>query len=135
MFRIRTMEQTFLDLFSGGLLTGTVHTSLGQEACAVGVMNALDATHDVIFSTHRAHGHFVAYCDDVDGLVADVMGRSTGICGGIGGTQNLHKRNMYTGGIQGGIVPCAVGAALAEKLRRSGAICVVFLGELSHPRL
>lgn len=129
MYLIRRVEQTFLDLFSQGLLSGTVHTALGQEACAVGVVNALDRDKDVIFSSHRAHGHFIAYCDDVEGLVAEVMGCRTGACGGIGGTQNLHERNMYTGGIQGGIVPCAVGAALAEKLKGSGAISVVFLGD------
>jgi TPP-dependent pyruvate/acetoin dehydrogenase alpha subunit len=58
-----------------------------------------------------------------------VMGKSSGVCGGIGGTQNLHKRNLYTSGIQGGIVPCAAGAALAEKVKQSGAITVVFLGD------
>lgn len=129
MYLIRRVEQSLLDLFSQGLLTGTVHTALGQEACAVGVVNALDRERDVIFSSHRAHGHFLVYTDDVDGLIAEVMGRRTGVCGGVGGTQNLHARNMYTGGIQGGIVPCAVGAALAEKLKGSGAIAVVFLGD------
>lgn len=129
MYLIRRVEQTLLDLFSQGTLTGTVHTALGQEACAVGVVNALDRERDVIFSSHRAHGHFLVYTDDVGGLIAEVMGRRTGVCGGVGGTQNLHARNMYTGGIQGGIVPCAVGAALAEKLKGSGAIAVVFLGD------
>ena len=63
------------------------------------------------------------------GLVAEVMGLPAGVCGGIGGTQHLHWRNFYTNGIQGGMVPSAVGAALAEKLKQSGAISVVFLGD------
>jgi TPP-dependent pyruvate/acetoin dehydrogenase alpha subunit len=129
MYLIRTVERRFLELFEEGLLNGTVHTSLGQEACAVGVINALDTARDVIFSNHRAHGHFLAYCGDVDGLVAEILGRRTGVCGGIGGSQHLHTSNLYTNGIQGGIVPCAVGAALAEKLDASGAITVVFLGD------
>jgi len=129
MVLIRRVEESLLALFEQGLLTGTVHTSLGQEACAVGVVNALDKSRDVLFSNHRAHGHFLAYCDDVEGLIAEILGHPTGICRGIGGTQHLHKDNMYTNGIQGGIVPNAVGAAFAEKLQGSGAITVVFMGD------
>ncbi len=126
---IRRTEQTFFDLYGRGLMAGTVHTSIGQEACAVGVVNALDRERDVIFSSHRAHGHFLTYCDDVDGLVAELLGRRTGVVGGVGGTQHLHVRNLYTNGVQGGIVPNAAGAALAEKIKGTGAIVVVFLGD------
>jgi TPP-dependent pyruvate/acetoin dehydrogenase alpha subunit len=129
MTLIRRTEQAFFDLYARGLMAGTVHTSIGQEACAVGVVSALDRERDVIFSSHRAHGHYLAYCDDVEGLVAELLGRSSGVVGGIGGTQHLHRRNLYTNGVQGGIVPNAVGAALAEKLGGSGAIAVVFLGD------
>lgn len=129
MMLIRRTEETFFDLYAQGLMSGTVHTSIGQEACAVGVVAALDADRDVIFSSHRAHGHFLAYSDEVEGLVAELLGRSTGVCGGIGGTQHLHVRNLYTNGVQGGIVPNAVGAALAEQLRGGGAIVAVFLGD------
>ena len=129
MTLIRQTEQAFFDLYARGLMAGTVHTSIGQEACAVGVVAALDRERDVIFSSHRAHGHFLAYCDDVEGLVAELLGRRTGVVGGVGGTQHLHTRNLYTNGIQGGIVPNAVGAALAEKLDGSGAIVTVFLGD------
>ncbi|MEJ2171008.1 MAG: thiamine pyrophosphate-dependent enzyme, partial [Desulfobacterales bacterium] len=126
---IRSVEERLLDLFSVGLLSGTVHTCIGQEASAVGLINALDATKDLIFSNHRAHGHYIVYTDDIEGLIAEVMGKKTGACGGIGGSQHLCKRNMYTNGVQGGMVPSAVGAALAEKLKHSKAICVVFLGD------
>jgi 2-oxoisovalerate dehydrogenase E1 component len=126
---IRRTEQTFFDLYGRGLMAGTVHTSIGQEACAVGVVNALDRTRDVIFSSHRAHGHFLAYCDDVEGLVAELLGRRSGVVGGVGGTQHLHKHNLYTNGVQGGIVPNAVGAAFAEKHKPSSAIVTVFLGD------
>jgi TPP-dependent pyruvate/acetoin dehydrogenase alpha subunit len=129
MALIRRTEQAFFDLYARGLMAGTVHTSIGQEACAVGVVSALDRGRDVIFSSHRAHGHYLAYCDDVEGLVAELLGRSSGVVGGVGGTQHLHKHNLYTNGIQGGIVPNAVGAALAEKLGGSGAIVTVFVGD------
>ncbi len=129
MQTIRRVEETLLKLFSQGKIRGTVHTCLGQEATAVGVINALDRQRDVIFSNHRAHGHFIAYGDDVAGLIAEVAGKSSGVCGGLGGTQHLHQRNFYTNGIQGGIVPVATGAAAAEKRKGSGAITVVFLGD------
>ncbi len=129
MYLIRTVESSVLELFARGELTGTVHTCIGQEACAVGVVSALDRRRDVLFSNHRAHGHYLAWCDDVEGLLAEIMGRKTGVCGGRGGSQHLHTRHLYTNGIQGGIVPNAVGAALAAKMLRSGGITVVFLGD------
>jgi TPP-dependent pyruvate/acetoin dehydrogenase alpha subunit len=129
MYSIRTFEQRLLDLFAQGLISGTVHTSLGQESCDVGVIQALDKTKDVIFSNHRAHGQFIAYCDDIEGLLAEIMERATGVCQGIGGSQHIHKFNMYTNGVQGGTVPNAVGAALAEKLKGSESVVVVFIGD------
>jgi len=129
MALIRRVEQSLLELYADGLLYGTVHTSMGQEGCDVGVINALDKSRDVIFSNHRAHGQFLAYTDDVEGLIAEVMGKKTGVSRGIGGSQHLHKFNMYTNGIQGGIVSNAVGAALGEKLKKTGAVTVVFLGD------
>jgi TPP-dependent pyruvate/acetoin dehydrogenase alpha subunit len=129
MATIRRVEERLLQLFSEGLLNGTVHTCIGQEACAVGVVNALSKSQDIIFSNHRGHGHFLAYCDDVEGLIGELMGRSTGVCGGIGGSQHLHKDNFYSNGILGGIVPVATGMAFAEKRKRTGAIVTVFIGD------
>jgi TPP-dependent pyruvate/acetoin dehydrogenase alpha subunit len=129
MVTIRLVEERLLSLFSEGALNGTVHTCLGQEACAVGVVGALDRERDIVFSNHRGHGHFLSYCDDVDGLIAELMGRSSGVCGGVGGSQHLHQRNFYSNGIQGGIVPVAAGMAFAEKARSTGAIATVFLGD------
>ena len=128
-FTIRRTEETLLELYSQGLLFGTVHTCIGQEPVALGVIGALDLERDVVWSNHRGHGHFLAYSDDVEGLIAEVMGRATGVCGGIGGSQHLHARNFYTNGVLGGTVACAVGAALAEKVRGEGAIAVVFMGD------
>lgn len=129
MYTIRRTEETLLDLFSRGLLMGTTHTCIGQEACAVGVISAIDISRDVIVSNHRAHGHFLAYCGDLTGLFSEVMGKQTGVCGGMGGSQHLQSKNFYTNGIQGGIAPVATGMALAEKAKGSGAIVLVFLGD------
>ncbi len=129
MLLIRRVEESLLELFSKGLLRGTVHTCIGQEACAVGVVNALDKKKDILFSNHRGHGHYLAYSNDVYGLIAEVMGRKDGVCLGIGGSQHLHKNNYYSNGIQGAGVPIVAGMALAEKLKKSGAIAVAFIGD------
>lgn len=128
LYRIRRFEETVLENFPRGLFFGTTHTCLGQEADAVGVLFHLHS-HDIVFSNHRGHGHFLAYGGDLRALFAELMGRATGVCGGRGGSQHLHWRNFYSNGIQGGIVPVATGMALAEKRKGSGALVVVFLGD------
>lgn len=129
MYLIRHTETHLLSLFSQGKVRGTVHTCLGQEACAVGVIAALDSNIDLIFSNHRGHGHYLAYSQDVKGLIAEVLGLSIGVCNGIGGSQHLQYKNFYSNGIQGAGVPIAVGMALAEKINRSTAIAVSFIGD------
>jgi TPP-dependent pyruvate/acetoin dehydrogenase alpha subunit len=128
MALIRAFEEQVLELFAQGELTGTTHTSLGQEAVAVGVLSQV-ARDDVVFSNHRCHGHYLALFDEPDGLMAELMGRANGLCGGIGGSQHLQREHFYTNGVQGGIVPCAAGMALAEKFKKTGKIAVVFLGD------
>lgn len=125
---IRGVERRLLDLFAEGKLFGTVHTCIGQEWTGVAVAEAL-LDGDRIFTNHRGHGHFLARTDDVDGLVAEVMGKQTGVCGGRGGSQHLCSGGVYSNGIQGGIVPVAAGLAMAETLRGSGRITVVFIGD------
>ena len=72
-YLIRRVEQRFLQLFSEGKLFGTTHTCIGQELSAVCLARHLQAQ-DVVFSNHRCHGHYIAVTDDVEGLVAEVMG-------------------------------------------------------------
>lgn len=129
MYLIRRVEEQLLDLYTKGLVAGPIHPSIGQEACDVGVINALNRDDDIIFSNHDARGQFIAYTDDVTGLIAEIMGRRTGVCGGLGGSRYLHKFNMFSNGMQGGIVSNAVGAAMAAKLKGSGAITIVFLNQ------
>ena len=83
---------------------------------AVALAAALDRRTDVIVSNHRCHGHYLAWTDDPDGLLAEVMGKATGVCGGLGGSQHLCASGFFSNGIQGGIVPVAAGLAFARKL-------------------
>src|SRR3970040_1566955 len=108
---IRAVEERLLGLFSEGKLFGTTHTSIGQEVCAVSVVGVLDLEKDIIFSSHRCHGHFLMYHNDPEALIAEVMGRQTGACGGRGGSQHLCFRNFYSSEVQGGIAPIANGVA------------------------
>ena len=128
MLLIRRFEERLLSEFSAGKLVGTTHAYIGQEADAAGVFSATDAE-DVIFSNHRCHGHFLAYGGDAYRLAAELMGKSTGLVGGRGGSQHIQWRNFYSNGIQGGIVPVAAGMALAEKIRKTGKIVIVFIGD------
>lgn len=128
LYRIRRFETVLLDHFKSGVFPGTTHTSLGQEANAVGVLAHLQED-DVVVSNHRSHGHFLAYGGDPQALFAELMGKPSGVCGGVGGSQHLHWRNFYSSGIQGGTVAMAAGMALAEKRAGNGAIVVDFMGD------
>jgi TPP-dependent pyruvate/acetoin dehydrogenase alpha subunit len=128
LFRIRRFEETVLENFPKGLFFGTTHTYIGQEADAVGVLAHLQPQ-DFVFSNHRCHGHFLAYGGSPYALFAELMGRSTGVCGGRGGSQHLQWQNFYSNGVQGGIVPISVGMALAEKVKGSNAVGFVFIGD------
>jgi 2-oxoisovalerate dehydrogenase E1 component len=126
---IRTVEERLLRLFAEGKIAGTTHTCIGQELSAVMLAESLDRDRDIIFSNHRCHGHFVAWTGDVEGLIAEVMGRRTGACEGIGGSQHLCSRRFFSNGVQGGIVPVSAGLAYAQKLSGSGGIVTVCMGD------
>jgi len=128
-YLVRTVEQQLLELFSAGKLSGTTHTCIGQEMTAVALAASLDRTKDVIVSNHRCHGHYLAWTDDPDGLLAEVMGKETGVCGGLGGSQHLSATGFFSNGIQGGIVPVAAGLAFAKKLAGSDGIVAVCIGD------
>lgn len=129
-FLIREVEHRLLELFAAGKLFGTVHTCIGQELTGVAVAQSL-APGDFIFSNHRCHGHFLARTGKIEGLIAEVMGKKTGVCGGRGGSQHLcdAANGFFSNGIQGGIVPVAAGLAYAQELRGSDNIAVVFIGD------
>lgn len=120
---IRSTEELILDLFSRGLLSGTTHTCLGQELCQMAVVRALSDPDDFVLSNHRNHGHFLTYSGFPLGLVAEIMGRTAGVCGGYGGSQHIAYRNFHSNGVQAGMT--AIGSGLALDLRRRGSQGVV----------
>jgi 2-oxoisovalerate dehydrogenase E1 component len=124
----RFVEEALLDLFGQGKLHGTVHTCIGQEMSPA-VLTEFLRPGDTIFSNHRCHGHFLCRHGDAEGLIAELMGRRTGVSGGMGGSQHLCRDGFYSNGIQGGIVPVAAGLALGHRLRGRGDISVVFIGD------
>jgi TPP-dependent pyruvate/acetoin dehydrogenase alpha subunit len=125
---IRRFEETVLSLFEEGLLSGTTHAYIGQEADAVGIMEHLSEG-DHVFSNHRCHGHYLARTGDALGLLAEIMGKEAGVCGGIGGSQHIFAPGFMSNGVLGGTVPTAAGIALAKKLRGDASISVVFIGD------
>jgi 2-oxoisovalerate dehydrogenase E1 component len=127
--RIRAFEKQLLDLFRDGLLSGTVHTCIGQEFCAAALHPHLRRGVDAFFATHRGHGHYLAYGGPEDALLAELMGRAGALCLGRGGTQNLCFQRFFSGGIQGGCAPIATGYAWALRRRGGGAIAVAQIGD------
>jgi TPP-dependent pyruvate/acetoin dehydrogenase alpha subunit len=135
MFRrmvvIRTFEETLGNLFSKGVLGGTSHFCIGEEASAVGVIFAAKPT-DWLISNHRGHGHLLARGLQVPRVMGELMGKLTGYCGGRGGSQHMSAIDLHflgTNGITGGGIPIATGAALALKYKQSNDIAIAFFGD------
>lgn len=126
---IRGSERLILDLFTRGLVSGTTHTCLGQELCQMAVVRALGHADDVVLSNHRNHGHFLTYSGDVLGLVAEIMGRREGVCGGYGGSQHMAWGHFHSNGVQAGMTGIGVGLALARKRSGSAGIVVTVIGD------
>ncbi|NUR86391.1 MAG: thiamine pyrophosphate-dependent dehydrogenase E1 component subunit alpha [Nonomuraea sp.] len=125
---IRHFELGLLDLFGRGLLNGTTHTCLGQEYVPV-ALTALLSESDFVFSNHRGHGHYLARFRDYDGLLAEIMGRQGAVCGGVGGSQHLHRDRYLSTGVQGESLPVAAGTALHLKRAEPGALALAYVGD------
>jgi pyruvate dehydrogenase E1 component alpha subunit len=131
MYLIRRFEEGAEQAYMRGLIHGTMHLSIGQEASAVGVCVALTDA-DYITSTHRGHGHCIGKGADVRRMFAEFFGRETGYCRGRGGSMHIAdpaKGNLGANGIVGGGIPIAVGAALSAKRLGTGAVAVSFFGD------
>jgi len=126
--KIRAVEESFLDIFSRGLLNGTVHTCIGQELSAVAVTKYL-TKNDYVFSNHRCHGHYIAFTNDHESLIAELLGKETGASGGIGGSQHISKNNFFSNGPQGALSPVAVGVAEGLKRKKKQDVSVCFIGD------
>ncbi|MDQ3467456.1 MAG: thiamine pyrophosphate-dependent dehydrogenase E1 component subunit alpha, partial [Chloroflexota bacterium] len=131
MVQIRTFEDAAGKSFADGLVPGFVHLYAGEEAVAVGVCAHL-TDRDFITSTHRGHGHCIAKGVDIHGMVAELMGKSTGVCKGKGGSMHIadvEKGMLGANGIVGGGIPLACGAALTAKTLKTGGVAVCFFGD------
>ena len=126
---IRESESLLLELFTQGLLSGTTHTCLGQELCQMSVVRALTERDDAVLSNHRNHGHFLTYSGNFLGLIAEIMGREAGVCGGIGGSQHLAYHHFHSNGVQAGMTALGVGQAMARKRRGSRGIVAAVVGD------
>lgn len=128
VLEIRIFEESLLKMYDKGLLRGTVHTSLGQEAVAVGLLsNAIKG--DSVFSSHRCHGHYIANGGDLKSLFLEIMGNKDGICGGIGGSQHINNNDFFSNGVQGSYMPISVGLALGKKINNNNNIAISFIGD------
>ncbi|MEE2785396.1 MAG: thiamine pyrophosphate-dependent enzyme [Pseudomonadota bacterium] len=125
---IREVEVAFLDLFSQGLMNGTVHTCIGQEFSAVAVAGGLE-TGDWVTSNHRCHGHFIAKTGEWKALVDELMGLKSGVCKGVGSSQHLYAEGFLSNGPQGALLPVGSGIAMHFKQSDQTNIVTSFIGE------
>jgi TPP-dependent pyruvate/acetoin dehydrogenase alpha subunit len=131
MLLIRRIEEKLSVDSAAGVLPGAVHLYIGQEAVAAGVCLQLRET-DWITSTHRGHGHFLAKGGDPNAMMAEIWGKRTGICKGMGGSMHVadvSKGILGANGIVGGGFAIANGAAFGAKLRGDGRVVVCFFGD------
>ena len=131
MVRVRQFEERVRELFANGRVPGFLHTSVGQEAVAVGVAAALRPD-DYVLSTHRGHGHLVAKGGGLRGLVAELYGKANGICHGKGGTMHIADVSVgYLGanGVLASGCVLAPGVGMSIRHRRSGQVVVTFFGD------
>lgn len=131
MVKIRFFEERVEKLFLAGEIPGFVHLYIGEEAIATGVCANLRKD-DYIESTHRGHGHTLAKGADLNGAMAEIFGKSTGLCKGKGGSMHIADFSvgmLGANGVVGGGFNLAVGAALANKMKKSDNVAVVFFGD------
>ena len=131
MYLIRRFEEGAEEAYMRGLIHGTMHLSIGQEASAVGSTMALRTT-DYITSTHRGHGHCIGKGADPKLMFAEFFGKEEGYCRGRGGSMHIadvETGNLGANGIVGGGIPIAVGAALAIKKQKRDDVTVCYFGD------
>lgn len=131
MVRIRQFDERTIELFLAGIVKGTAHSCVGQEAVAAGACAHLELD-DFIVSHHRGHGHCIAKGAETSRMMAELMGRSTGYCGGLGGSMHiaaLELNILGANGVVGAGIGIGTGAALAAKLRGRKGVGIAFFGD------
>lgn len=131
MLRIRGFEQAVTRLINEGEVPGACHSSIGQEAAVVGACMALRQD-DYMSGTHRSHGHPIGKGADLKPLMAEILGKATGVCKGRGGSMHLTDTSVGSIGesaIVGGGISLATGAALSAQVRGTDQVALSFFGD------
>lgn len=131
LMTVRRFEEKVDEFFRQGKVTGAVHTSVGQEAVAVGVAEALKKN-DLVIATHRGHGHCLMRGAELKPMMAELFGKATGLCQGKGGSMHIvdvKKGMLGAMGIVGAGMPIATGVGVAIKMQKTGQVCACFFGD------
>ena len=131
MLKIRYFENEITNLYSKGLIPGTAHLYIGEEAIAVGVCANL-TKRDFAVSTHRGHGHLIAQGADLKKMMAEILGKEAGYCKGKGGSMHImdvSKGILGANGIVGAGIPIATGSAYSAKVRGTDQVTISFFGD------
>jgi TPP-dependent pyruvate/acetoin dehydrogenase alpha subunit len=131
MARVRSFEEEVIDAFSKGLIPGSTHPCIGAEGIKAGALSALRPD-DLVFATYRGHGEALIKGVDPVSMMAELMGRATGVCKGKGGSMHLSEPSVglvSTNAIVAGHIPMAGGAALSCRFRETGQIVLCFFGD------
>lgn len=131
MVEIRRFEEKVGELYALGLIPGLAHPYIGEEAVAVGVCSALKKD-DYILSCHRGHGHSIAKGAPSKHIMAELFGKETGVCKGIGGSMHsthLESGVLFSTAIVGGNIPMGAGVGLAIKLKKENRVVACFFGD------
>jgi TPP-dependent pyruvate/acetoin dehydrogenase alpha subunit len=131
MMRVRAFEDEVIDAFAKGLIPGSTHPCIGAEAIKAGAITALRPD-DLVFATYRGHGEVLLKGVEPVGMMAELMGRATGVCKGKGGSMHLSEPSVgliSTNAIVAGHIPMAGGAALSCRFRKTGQVVLCFFGD------
>lgn len=131
MYETRFFEEKAEELYTRGLVHGTMHLSIGQEAPPVGSMAAL-REEDLVIHHHRGHGHTIAKGADITLMMAEFLGKEPGYCRGRGGSMHIADipgGNLGATGVVGSGIPTAVGIALALQMRQSDKVLLSYFGD------
>ncbi len=131
LLSIRLAEQQIQELFLQNLVRGTTHLCIGQEACSVGVASAMQPG-DTLTCTYRGHGYALAMGMTLNALMAEMMGKASGACGGKGGSMHMtaaHIGLLGANAIVGAQIPIAVGAGLSAQVRKESRVSIAIMGD------
>jgi TPP-dependent pyruvate/acetoin dehydrogenase alpha subunit len=131
VYATRQFELKCAELYRAGLIRGYLHPYLGEEAIAAGACAAIGED-DYIVSTHRGHGHCISKGAELKLMMAEIMGKATGYCGGRGGSMHISSKqnnNLGANGIVGGGIPIATGAAMGIKVKGTNQVVVSFFSD------